>query len=171
MSADLTPLRDEHRELRPHIDGLRAAGDAVGAEPWPAAAAAVDAALDFLEHHLAPHASAEDAALYPEVQRVMGAAQATATMSRDHVEVHSLTASLRAARGRAGDAGPDPAGERELRRLLYGLHALVTVHFAKEEEIYVPLLETTMTDEQARAMFTAMGHAAHGMVANPPAGS
>lgn len=48
-----------------------------------------------------------------------------------------------------------------MRRLLYGLEALVTVHFAKEEEIYVPVLEAAMTAEQAEAMFAAMGHAAH----------
>jgi hypothetical protein len=28
-----------------------------------------------------------------------------------------------------------------LQELLYGLHALITVHFEKEEEIYLPLLD------------------------------
>jgi hypothetical protein len=29
----------------------------------------------------------------------------------------------------------------EVRRILFGLHALVTVHFTKEEEIYLPILD------------------------------
>jgi iron-sulfur cluster repair protein YtfE (RIC family) len=28
-----------------------------------------------------------------------------------------------------------------LQELLYGLHALITIHFEKEEEIYLPLLD------------------------------
>jgi iron-sulfur cluster repair protein YtfE (RIC family) len=81
-------------------------------------------------------------------------------MSRDHVEVHALTAALRSVRESVGGDGPDPSAERELRRLLYGLYALVTVHFAKEEEVYVPLLEAALSPEQATAMFSAMQAAA-----------
>jgi hypothetical protein len=39
------------------------------------------------------------------------------------------------------------------------LHALVTVHFAREEEVYVPLLEASLSPDQAAQMFSAM-HAA-----------
>jgi hypothetical protein len=35
------------------------------------------------------------------------------------------------------------------------------VHFAKEEEIYLPLLEARLTGDEARELFTAMEHAAH----------
>ncbi len=80
-------------------------------------------------------------------------------MSRDHVEVHDRTARLRAVRETVAAGGPDPSSERELRRLLDGLHALVTVHFAKEEEVDVPLLEASLSPEQAAQMFSAM-HAA-----------
>lgn len=159
MPADLQPLHEEHQELRPHIEQLREAADAVGG-PWSDVAPLVDDALGFLQHHLAPHADAEDAALYPVVQRVMRSPLATATMSRDHLEVHDLTARLRAARETVGDGDPDPSSERELRRLLYGLHALVSVHFAKEEEVYVPLLEASLSPEQAAQMFSAMQAAA-----------
>jgi hypothetical protein len=38
---------------------------------------------------------------------------------------------------------------------------MVTLRFAKEEEVYVPLLEATMTPDDADALFAAMGHAAH----------
>src|SRR5687767_11421290 len=104
MVTLMQPLRDEHSELRPHIDALRDAADAVGFAELDALRAAVDRCRRFLSHQLIPHATAEDKALYPVVQRVMGAGQATATMSRDHIEVGRLTDELAALEARLGDA-------------------------------------------------------------------
>ena len=44
--------------------------------------------------------------------------------------------------------------------MLYGLYTLVKVHFAKEEEIYLPLLDARLTAAEAREMFLAMEAAA-----------
>jgi iron-sulfur cluster repair protein YtfE (RIC family) len=110
-----------------------------------------------LQAHLIPHAQAEEAALYPVVARLMGAPNGTATMTRDHVEVGRLTDELGALRA----AWDDSAANRiEARRLLYGLYALLRVHFAKEEEIYLPLLDERLSAEEAQAMFAAMEEAA-----------
>ena len=57
-----------------------------------------------------------------------------------------------------------PVEERELRRVLYGLYAVVKLHFAKEEEVYLPLLDRELTADEAQALFERMesaGHAAH----------
>jgi hypothetical protein len=43
---------------------------------------------------------------------------------------------------------------------LYGLYALVKVHFAKEEEVYLPILEERLSPEEAKEMFEAMENAA-----------
>ena len=155
------PLRDEHKELQPQIDLLRTAADSVGDAPISVLWQQVDAVYDFLTHHLIPHAQAEERALYPVVGKVMGAPEATATMSRDHVEVGRLTEELAALRGqRAGvTLGADQA--KALRRVLYGLYALVKVHFAKEEEVYLPILEARLTPHEADTMFAAMEAAAH----------
>jgi iron-sulfur cluster repair protein YtfE (RIC family) len=159
--ASTQPLRDEHAELTPHIAALAAAGDAVGGHDIDDLRAKVDASYAFLATQLIPHAGAEDRALYPVVQRVMGAPEATATMSRDHVEVDRLTAQLGELRARLA-AADEADGELAdgLRRVLYGLHALVSVHFAKEEEVYLPLLEARLTDAEAHEMFAAM-HGEH----------
>ncbi len=154
------PLREEHRELVPHIQALREVADGVGVAPADAVRRGVDQACEFLSHHLIPHAEAEERVLYPVVQRLLGAPRATATMSRDHVEIGRLVAELTAVRTElgAGAIGEEPA--RALRRLLYGLHALVSVHFAKEEEVYLPLLDAGLTPEAAREMFAEMERAA-----------
>jgi iron-sulfur cluster repair protein YtfE (RIC family) len=44
-----------------------------------------------------------------------------------------------------------------LQELLYGLHALITVHFEKEEEIYLPLLDAR-PDMAERVMRQVAGH-------------
>ena len=165
MATITQPLRDEHRELLPHVESLRAAADTVGARPLADVQRAVDAAYDFLSGHLIPHAKAEEAALYPVVGRVLGAREATATMSRDHVEVGQLTEELGALRARLS-GGEAEAGD--LRRVLYGLYALVKVHFAKEEEVYLPMLDERLSEEEARQMFEAMEAAAHEAKAHAP---
>jgi len=161
MSNITQPLRDEHKELFPHIESLRLAGDMISNNPTPSAIEAVQNAYLFLTHHLIPHAQAEDKALYPVVQKVMGASQATATMSRDHVEVGRLTEELGALQGVLNHSSITTEKVQDLRRILYGLYTLVKVHFAKEEEIYLPLLDVNLSEADATKMFSTMEAAAH----------
>jgi iron-sulfur cluster repair protein YtfE (RIC family) len=150
------PLRDEHEELIPYIEALRVVADSIGDVPLEAARHGVDEAYALLAHHLIPHAEAEERVLYPMVEKLMGASGATATMSRDHVEVGRLTAELAALRTQLAVGAADRAQVKALRRVLYGLYALVKVHFAKEEKIYLPLLDARLTPGAANEMFEAM---------------
>lgn len=150
------PLRAEHRELLPHIEALRSAADAAGNVPAGATAASVDEALAFLEHDLLPHAEAEEAALYPLVERVMAAPGATDTMTADHARIGQLIAELADVR-RARRSGGAIA---EYRRLLYSLHAIVSLHFAKEEGVYLPLLDAALTASDAERFFIELEAAA-----------
>jgi len=47
-----------------------------------------------------------------------------------------------------------------LRRVLYGLSAIIKVHFAKEEEVYLPILDARLSAAEASQMFEAMEKAA-----------
>ena len=88
--------------------------------------AMVDASYGFLADELIPHAHAEEVALYPVVQRAVGAPEMTATMARDHEEVGALTAELAPLRDNLRDASAlDDDLANGLRRVLYGLHHLV----------------------------------------------
>lgn len=154
------PLRAEHRELLSHIDALRTTAAAVGATTPADLRTRVDASHSLLAEHLLKHASAEDAALYPVVNRLLGNVPVTATMSRDHVEVAALTAELGGLRERLATEPPGDELAEQLRRVLYGLYALVKLHFPKEEEIYLPLLDARLSSEEAAAMFDALDSAA-----------
>ena len=131
----------EHQILRPGLDQLRAAADALGAHPDATAIADVHRVHRFLVEQLAPHEAAEGAELYPILDRVLGGAETTVTMSRGHAEIARLIRRL----GRLLDdldcEHPDDAEVLELRRLLYGLHAILRLHFAQEEEGYFSLLD------------------------------
>ena len=133
MAAITQPLRDEHKELFPNVENLRLAADSVSESLTSSAHAKIEAAYSFLTRQLIPHAQAEEKALYPVVQKVMGSSQATATMSRDHVEVGALTEELGRLRVHPSQLSIPFNQAMALRRVLYGLYALVKVHFAKEE--------------------------------------
>lgn len=160
MTTFTQPLRDEHKELFPHIESLKVAGLSVHGILNQGSLDLIDEAYDFLSTHLLPHAHAEEAALYPVVQKVMGSRYGTATMSRDHVEVERLTRELGLLRGQVSASEIGAKQANELKLVLYGLYTLVKVHFAKEEEVYLPLLDANLTADEAAEMFEAMEAAA-----------
>ena len=51
---------------------------------------------------------------------------------------------------------------KDVRRLLYGLHTLIKAHFAKEEEIYLPLLDRQLSDGDAHHLLHKMAQLSHG---------
>jgi hemerythrin-like domain-containing protein len=162
------PLRDEHQELLPFVEEIRQAADAVYESLTTNAHAKIEDTYRFLIHHLLPHAQAEEAALYPMVQKAMECEQATATMLHDHQEIARLTEELETLRVHKSLLSITSLQAMAFRRVLYGLYALIKVHFAKEEEIYLPLLDAKLTAEEAQAMFQKMEVAAKAAKQNIP---
>ena len=155
MNTLTQPLRDEHKELIPHIEKILEVANRIPEAPVEQIREGVKEVYEFLAYHLIPHAQAEEAALYPAVQKALGSPDSTRTMSRDHVEVDRYVAELA-----RFQQDLSPQNFKALQRVLYGVYALVKVHFAKEEEVYLPILEERLTPEEARKMFEAMETAA-----------
>jgi iron-sulfur cluster repair protein YtfE (RIC family) len=154
------PLRDEHADLLPHLAELNTVAAGLGG--WPAGTPArLDGIVGFLRDHLIPHAQAEEAALYPRVEQAMGAPGATDTMRADHVEIirriDAFTALV--ADIAAGPASPDQT--EQLKAQLYGLAAILTLHFRKEEDVLLPVLDAKLSADDANAMFADMVAVAH----------
>jgi iron-sulfur cluster repair protein YtfE (RIC family) len=154
------PLRDEHKMLLPHVDQIAEVADWIGEAPVAAVRQKIEEICDFLLHHLIPHAQAEDEVLYPLIDSLMGTGSATATMSREHEEIHQLVEELCALRSEIFGTYLPPSLAKGLRRVMYGLYALVKVHFVKEEEVYLPLLEQELTEEEGTRLFATMERAA-----------
>ncbi len=134
-------FRAEHRALRADLDRVRSAADQIDPARPAASLAAARAAHRFLALELGPHEHAEDRELYPTLATALGGHDPTATMSRAHVEIAHLIRRL----GRVLDALPDdvldPPDAAELRHLLYGLHAILVLHFSQEDESYLSLAD------------------------------
>ncbi|MDH6676756.1 heavy metal translocating P-type ATPase [Rhodococcus sp. LBL1] len=130
----------EHDELRDQLSILRDTADLLATGDRPAARDALRRVDAFLFDTLLPHEEAEDRELYPALATPLGNAEATATMSRMHAEIDRLARRLRTHLARADAAGGIAADQvDDLLACLYGLHALLRLHFVQEEENYFTL--------------------------------
>lgn len=154
------PLRAEHRQLLPEIERLRATADDLATVPSDSTIGQLDALMAFLRNHLIPHARAEEKVLYPEVARCLGSASATATMSADHEEVIRLVTELGELRDGVQGGRADRLHAIGLRRVLYGLYAILKLHFAKEEDLYLPILDAALSPDEAMTLFRRMEQSA-----------
>jgi iron-sulfur cluster repair protein YtfE (RIC family) len=145
-------LREEHQLLHCEIEKLLVVADSVGDLSPNQLQRSIDEVYDFLAHRLIPYAEAEEEVLYPALCKALGTPQATITMSRDHVEISRRTEELRILRGRIRKPDFDLFSAKELRRTLYGLHSILTLHLAKEEEIYLPILDNHLNDAEAHEL-------------------
>lgn len=126
------PLREEHEHLLEHIEHMRLAARELPRQSAQERRVTLDRVLAFLRDTLLPHARLEEEVLYPEWARLVGHPDAAVPMVHDHEAIVARVHQLE--RSDAGDLDT-------LQELLYGLYALITVHFRKEEDIQLPLLD------------------------------
>jgi hypothetical protein len=96
-----------------------------------------------LVSEVSPHEDAEERELYPALDRLLGGTDATATMSRAHAEITHQIRRLGQLLDDIGAGPPDDVDLADLRGLLYGLHAILRLHTAQEDESYLSLGEDT----------------------------
>ncbi|MGB5151148.1 MAG: heavy metal translocating P-type ATPase [Mycobacterium sp.] len=137
----------EHDELRDALTLLRDAADQLAAGTGESAVDAVDRAHSFLTERLLPHEDAEQIQLYPALAMPLGSVEATATMSRTHAEIKRLSDRIGTHLALAQAAGHVQLDQiDDLRACLYGLYALLRLHFLQEEENYFTLVDTEQPD-------------------------
>ena len=134
-------FKDEHEAIRTAIDRLRMVADALGDGPPATSLALARDAYRLLAEEIGPHEAAEQQQLYPAMNRILGGTEATATMSRAHAEIAHQVRRLRTLLDDVGEGPPDQVDIAELRGLLYGLHAILRLHTAQEDESYLSLAD------------------------------
>jgi soluble P-type ATPase len=132
-------FRGEHEKIRLAIDQVRAAADALGVASPEAALATARRAYTLLVEVIEPHAAAEQHELYPALNRVLGGTDLTGTMSRAHAEISHQIRRLGGLLDDIGTGPPDQVDIADLRSLMYGLHAIMRLHTAQEDESYLSL--------------------------------
>lgn len=153
MSTFTQHIKKEHAELFPHVEQLRITADAVGSTSADVLRELTEACLRFIVHDLVPHARMEDEIIYGAVGKILGSPESTATMSRDHVEVSRYAEELSTVHGvLVAEDRLTEETSRNLRRVLYGLYAIVKLHFAKEEEVYSALLAAKLNEADEKEL-------------------
>jgi heavy metal translocating P-type ATPase len=132
-------FRDEHEVIRADIEELRATADSLGLGDPGAALGRAQRAYRLLADEIEPHEQAEERELYPALDRVLGSPEATATMSRAHAEIGRQSRRLGQLLAEIGAGPPDEADVADMRAMLYGLHAVLRLHTATEDESYLSL--------------------------------
>ncbi len=149
-SRPTEPFRQEHVALLDHVEHLRLAALEVPHLSPEERAALVARVLAFLQGTLLPHARAEEAVLYPEWAALVGYPDAAVPMIHDHEAIGARIEQLAATSTDDIDA---------LQELLYGLHALILVHFRKEEDIQLPVFDAQPQEVVDRVMARMAEHA------------
>ncbi len=136
-SALARRFQSEHLVIRADLDRLLAAANAMGTMQPAEVITHARGVHQFLIEEVAPHEQAEQELLYPVLEHVLGGREPTAPMSRAHIEILHQIRRLGALLDEIGDEEPDVEDIDEIRRLLYGLHAVLRLHTLQEEESYL----------------------------------
>ena len=141
-------LRDAHRELEPSIARIRTTADVLDRMSAAAAATALAEIRRFVTDDLLPHEELEDRTIYPMLAGAMGSDDATASMHRTHQEIFRLARQLdRQVRELPAD-GLTGEDLTDLRRMLYGLEAILRLHQAQEEDLYSSIGDSSAPTER-----------------------
>lgn len=132
-------LRHEHRDLAEPIARLRSLADELGVMDPTIARRDLEAARAFLTDVLVPHEQEEDRRVFPLLAQAVGNDEVTAGLHRTHTEIFHLVRFIDRLVRELPESGPGPEDLTDLRRLLYGLDAILRLHMAQEEELYLSL--------------------------------
>jgi hypothetical protein len=125
-----------HAALEGPISRIRPVADRI--DRWEPAAAllALDGVRRFLVEELLPHEELEDRTIHPHLAAATGSDDAIAAMHRTHAEIFRLVRLLDRIVAELPAEGPSPDDLPDIRRILYGLDAIVRLHQAQEEDLY-----------------------------------
>jgi len=141
-------LRTEHSKLAPALARIRRLADGIDALPAGEAAAELEATRSFLVDDLMRHERQEDRTIYPMLAQAIGNEDATAALHRTHTEIFHLIGLYDRLVGDLPPEGPAREDLVDLRRVLYGLDAILRLHMA-QEELYVSLGDESAVAEAA----------------------
>jgi uncharacterized protein (DUF2249 family) len=153
MSILCDAVRKHHRSLAKVLAAhARGVG---GGEPQTERAAFVA----FLKGDLLPHARGEERHLYGAVDKLVREhGKATATMIVDHEFIQSYVARIELTTHLLERAAEKERAAllQKLRELSLRLEAIVELHLAKEERVYLPLIEEHLDEARQRQILEAI---------------
>jgi hypothetical protein len=142
-------LHEEHREFADSADSLRRVADAVGLIPVNELRGRICDAYERLTRQVIPHAMAEDQFPLAQVTGKLTESQGfSGPLTREHLEIAQLLAELDALRWELAYPTITLMQEQALRRVLYGLYALMRLHLVGEAECICDLPEQVVVQSR-----------------------
>ncbi|MCL5960954.1 MAG: hemerythrin domain-containing protein [Chloroflexi bacterium] len=150
-------FREHHEELLNKLDRMKEtitrleSGDAKGAVEG------LKQASQFLDNELRPHAKWEEDNLYPAVAQLLKQyGNPTATMELEHEAIVDRIDRFRKDVVAFLSLGGSPKDREQLARQLiknaWQLEAILSLHFRKEEEVYLSLADSHWTEKDVDKM-------------------
>jgi uncharacterized protein (DUF2249 family) len=163
-------IQAHHRSLADTLD--RYVADVESSADDATLPTLVDQLSTFLADDLLPHARGEEQSLYPALNPIIREhGDPTATMRVDHEFIAAYVREISETAGklRIATGAERAALSRQLDRTLIQLQGLFRVHLAKEERVYLPLVERDISPEQQEALLAALHEEAeHGSQPTTP---
>ncbi len=147
-------FRAEHRTLLAGIAEMKGTADRLEWLDDDGARREIEAVREFLVARLLPHERTEERQLYPLLASVADGRDPTDPLIGAHREIERQVAQLERLIANLPVDGLGAGDRLELRRLLYGLHAILRLHFAQEEELYLELDDGTAASDPRRTVAT-----------------
>lgn len=141
------PLREWRQPLHDDLRQLQVAAAAVTAEPR-VALAALDSALAFLHGRFLKICKAEEFTMFIAVDGVVGAVGSTRIMVAQHASIGAMVGDLAQVVEAARADGDVEAYARYLLPLLHGLYALIRAHLEAEDDVYLAVLDSAVSESQ-----------------------
>lgn len=129
-------LAHAHQALRPRVGELATLAARLEAIPALDAKAELERIRAVLNDELLPHEREEQRVAFPLIGRLLQPEDPTGPLIQTHHEIQRLSRLYGRLVARLPAGGPSRDDLRDLRRALYGLHAILTLHYAQEDEIY-----------------------------------
>ena len=124
--AAVKSLPSDHRRLVQSLETILVAANGVGEVPIERLRRDVSRVYRLLTSAIVPHALAEDRVAFGEDP------PATSPLTREHLEIGRLVDDLDALRSGLAEPPVTVAQEHALRRVLYGLYALLRAHLGDD---------------------------------------
>lgn len=159
MTATLPQVASEHHErLMHHVNQMPEIGDALLTAKTEEVRQDLRDLATFLSGTLLPHVEAHEAAIYPEVERMLQNRHSMAPMRREHDQIRLLVGHIRRLTDELEPGRLTLGRAIALRRVIFQLYALLKIHLA-EEVTYIRLVERGVSSDIGEVIAASLAHA------------
>jgi heavy metal translocating P-type ATPase len=129
----------EHEHLAARLEDIAATAEQLDARASRQVMRELQRVRRLLVDEVLPHELAEEGDVYPAVRASYPGQDPTVSLRRAHREIARRIRLLDRLISEIGDDGPDEEEIIDLQRALFGLHAVLEVHVALEDELFSQL--------------------------------